>query len=102
MKVVAINDYGVSEMSDAGSGDGLETIPDAPISLENDLSVTSDSIIRLTWQEGASNGDSPVLDYKISYDQSTGNFIQLADGVADLFYQTTVSLTKGQTYSFKV
>lgn len=84
--MIAINDYGVSLVSDAGSGDGLETIPDAPVSLANDPTVTNNSVIRFTWLDGASDGDSAIIDYKITYDLSTGNFVKLIDGVTDKFY----------------
>lgn len=84
--MIAINDYGVSLISEAGSGDGLETVPDSPVALENDPSVTSHSLIRFTWQDGASDGDSAVLDYRVVYDQSTGNFITLAEAVTTRYY----------------
>jgi hypothetical protein len=83
VKVVATNDYGDSLISEAGSGDGLETIADAPVDLLNDPSVTDDSTVRFTWSDGPLDGDSIVLDYRVTYDQSTGNFVTLADGVTD-------------------
>ena len=46
----------------------MEFVPDAPINLQDNVSVTSDSIIGFSWTEGASNGDSPVIDYRITYD----------------------------------
>ena len=36
------------------------------------------------------------------YDQSTGDFLLLQSGVTTEFYMTTIALTKGSTYSFKV
>jgi hypothetical protein len=43
-------------------------VPDAPINLTNDLSVTTDIVIRFTWNAGVSDGGSPVLDFDIYYD----------------------------------
>jgi hypothetical protein len=43
-----------------------------------------------------------VIDYRITYDQSTGNFVTLATGVTALSYTTSVVLTSGRTYQFQV
>lgn len=72
IKVQATNAYGVSEISDPGYNDGVEVIPDAPINLVNHPEITSDSVIGISWSDGLSDGDSPILDYRIVYDQSTG------------------------------
>jgi len=65
---VAINKYGDSLASDEGNGAEMWTNPDAPISLIEDLSGRSLNSIAFTWKEGASNGGSPVIDYRIYYD----------------------------------
>jgi len=61
---------------------------DAPINLQNDFTITSDSIIGFSWSDGLSDGGSPLIDYRILSDQSTGNFIILASGITDKFYTT--------------
>lgn len=81
VNIVATNLYGHSIVSNDGNGALIKLVPDAPVDLVNDLTVTSDSVVRITWSDGVSNGGSSVLDYRISYDQSTGSFIQLATGV---------------------
>lgn len=43
-------------------------MPDAPISLTNDAMTTSDTVIRITWMAGSSDGGSTVLDYTVYYD----------------------------------
>jgi hypothetical protein len=68
VKVVATNAYGDSGLSEAGTSDGMEFVPDAPITLQNDPTITSDTVIGINWTDGASDGDSVVIDYKISYD----------------------------------
>lgn len=45
------------------------SVPDAPIELQNDGSVTSDVEIRLGWSDGVSDGGAPVIDYSVFYDQ---------------------------------
>ena len=77
-------------------------MPDAPINLANDPEKTTDTVIRFTFSEGASNGGASVTSYTIFYDQGGNTFVQLASGVTDLSYQTTVTLTAGTTYVFKV
>ena len=80
-KVSAINYYGESSVSDAGNGATVLYVPSAPVSLVNDLSTTSASVIRITWSDGISTGGSPIIDYRVSYDQSTGNYVTLAQGI---------------------
>ena len=82
----------------------MEFAPDAPTDLQNDLAVTSDTTVGISWRNGASDGGASVIDYRISYDQSVGNYVTLADGLTDSHYSTTssVSLIKGQTYRFRV
>lgn len=71
-KVVAFNYYGDSQSSPEGSGSVIQLVPDAPVNLQNDLSFTSSFTIGLSWEDGVSDGGSSVLDYRITYDQSTG------------------------------
>ena len=42
------------------------SVPDAPLSLANNLFITASGIISLTWTEGLNNGGSPVIDYQVS------------------------------------
>ena len=68
----------------------------------NNPAVTTKSVIGFSWSDGASNGGTNVIDYRITYDQSTGNFITLATGVTAKSYATTVALTSGRTYKFYI
>jgi len=68
IKVQATNYYGASDLSVAGNGARVRLVPDAPVNLSNDLTVTNGAVIRFTWQEGASNGGAPVIDYDVVYD----------------------------------
>ena len=85
-----------------GSGAMIQEVPDAPVNLANDPTTTTDTVIRFTYSEGVLNGGTAVTSYTIFYDQGSNTFVQLASGVTDLFYQTTVTLTAGTTYVFKV
>lgn len=69
--------------------------------MRNEL-ATSRTRLSFTWSTGTSNGGSDVLDYRISYDQGTGSFINLATGVISTSYTTTISITPSATYEFKV
>jgi hypothetical protein len=77
-------------------------VPDAPVSLTNDPSTTIDTVIRFTWSDGASDGGSPVIDYTVYYDQGSDSFVLLENSVTTQYYQTTVTLSPGTTYKFKV
>lgn len=48
------------------------------------------------------NGGVPVLDYDIYYDQATSSWTLLDEAITTKFYQTTITLNPGVTYSFKV
>jgi hypothetical protein len=48
------------------------------------------------------NGGRTVIDYRVSYDQGTGDFVVLADGITAYYFTTETVLTPGVTYSFKV
>jgi hypothetical protein len=43
-------------------------VPEPPVSLANDPSVTTDKVIKFTFSEGASNGGAAVNSYTILYD----------------------------------
>jgi hypothetical protein len=80
-KLISINTYGESIMSEAGNGAVIQLVPEPPINLLNDPTTTSDVVIRFTWDQGLNNGGVPVIDYAVYYDQATGNYILLDDAV---------------------
>jgi len=63
VKVIAINAYGKSDLSSAGNGAKMLLVPDAPVNLLNDAAITSNSVIRFTWSDGASNGGTSIINY---------------------------------------
>lgn len=73
-------------------------VPDAPLTLSNVPSITSGYQIGLTWTEGAYNGGSPVLDYRVSYKAaSETDYLIFASNIAGT--QVTVTgLMPGVTY----
>lgn len=101
-KIVSVNVYGDSVQESTGSGAVIQEVPDAPITLANDAATTTDTLIKFTWSDGASNGGTSVIDYTVYYDQGSSNFVQLESGVTTQYYQTSVTLTPGTTYVFKV
>lgn len=79
---MATNLYGDSPFSPSGSGAIMMTTPDAPINLINDLTVTTRSVIKIMWSSGYSNGGSSIIDYRVSFDQSTGIWVVLQESVS--------------------
>lgn len=68
----------------------------------NDLTRTSSSVIGITWTEGASNGGTPIIDYRVSYKLSSdSSFTYLDNAVATTVFWTG-ALTAGAEYTFKV
>ena len=100
--VVAYNDYGLSADSPIGAQAEIVLVADAPVSPMNNRVVTNKDVIGFTWSNGASNGGETIIDYRITYDQSTGNFVTLATGVLTKSYATTNTLISGRTYKFYI
>lgn len=67
-KVSATNTYGTSTYSLSGNGAVIVTVPDAPVSIQNNEAVTTVNKIGITWSEGYSDGGLSVKDYRISWD----------------------------------
>ena len=44
-------------------------VPDAPVSLSNNLTVTLATQIGLTWLDGASDGGTSISEYELWYDE---------------------------------
>jgi hypothetical protein len=64
--------------------------------------VTLADRIGLTWVAPVFDGGSPVLDYRVWYDNASGgDFIELTTGVTDTSY-TATGLTQGSTYKFRI
>lgn len=59
------------------------------------------SRIGIVWQAGSEDGGTPVLDYRISWDQGTGTWEVRQQGLSTLSY-TASSLDSGTVYSFRV
>ena len=66
--VTASNVYGESNASPIGNGAIIVEVPDAPVSLADNVQYTSDTVIALTWNNGISQGGATIIDYKITYD----------------------------------
>jgi len=58
----------------------------------------------LTWSDGANNNGSPVIDYRISYDQSQSVYVVIGVGVLAKSFVTpsNVMIGPGKTYKFVV
>jgi len=70
--VSAYNIYGWSTTSlPTTTGAIILTVPDAPLTLVNDLAVTFGTTIGLKWTPGASEGGTPVTNYTLWSDQGS-------------------------------
>ena len=82
IKVVAVNEFGDSEMSEEGSGASIVGDPDAPVDLKNQVAITSSSRIGLTWSDGKKDGGSKILSYCVYYANiGDEDFVKIADKI---------------------
>jgi hypothetical protein len=64
--------------------------------------VTSRTAIEFSWSDGESDGGAAVIDYRIMYDQTIDVWAELESNVLGQTYSTTITLTPGRYYKFKV
>jgi len=102
-KIYAYNSIGDSLASTPGNGALIVNVvvPDAPTNVLRDEVQTTTSQIGLTWTDGANNGGSQIIDYRVSFDQGTGNWIVLQTGITTKAYIKT-ALQQGTRYTFRV
>ncbi len=101
IKILARNSFGLSTTYSNEVSIRAASLPDAPISLSNNVPVTTSGVIGLLFSQGAYNGGSPVLDYSISIRVGTNSYIEIATGVALTSY-TATGLTPNSIYSLIV
>lgn len=100
-RVLAINSYGESLESDDGNGGIIITKPDEPVSLAEDISARTQTALQFSWQDGASNGGSTIIDYRVQMAIGDADFALIKTGhIGTSFYIDT--LTSGVMYGFKV
>lgn len=83
VKVTATNFYGDSVESNQGNGAIVLLVPDPPVNLRDNPPVTTAYVAGMLWDDPTSTGGAPIIDYKITYDQSTGVWVTLIDDVTD-------------------
>jgi len=86
--VTGTNLYGESAESLPGSGAIIVRVPSSPVGLADNTAVTDASRIGLTWNNGLNTGGSPIISYRITYDQATGTWVTLATDVLPRSYTT--------------
>lgn len=100
-KIASRNAYGVSETESTVITVLQAQVPNAPINLANDASLTKSDQIGLTWSAGAFDGASAVVDYRVQSDQGTGTWIDLATGVTVTNFKA-IGLNADTVYKFRV
>jgi len=100
-KIESRNTFGYSTLYSNEVTIRAAKLPDAPVSLANNAAVTASGVIGLTWLPGAYDGGSPIIDYRLSYHESSGSFVVLATGVVPASY-TATSLIADTIYTFKI
>jgi hypothetical protein len=78
--------------------------PDAPVNFMENTSLRSFTDLAFTWQDGARNMGSPIIDYEISFAlgiEYDGVFSVFSSNIIGRAY-TATDLISGQMYQFKV
>lgn len=70
------------------------TNPDAPINVQEVVALRAPDTVTLEWLEGASNGGIEILDYRVSYALTTGDFV-IADSSITATQYSVTTLTSG-------
>jgi hypothetical protein len=100
--VVATNIMGDSLTSPAGNGAMITRVPDPPANVVKNTLVSNAVTIGIIWDNGVESGGEPVLDYRVWYDQGTGEWMILDYEILNSQYETDVPLTAGTHYAFRV
>jgi len=64
--------------------------------------VTTSLSLAITWTAPTLNGGTPVIDYRVSWDQGGSTYTVIISGITTTSYSTTATLTAGTVYKFKV
>lgn len=101
VKLTATNIQGTTPESPVGNGATILTFPDSPINFQNVPTITNGYQIGLTWTKGVGEGGTPVIDYRVWYDQAANNWKVLQSNIVATSL-TVTTLTMGTEYKFKV
>lgn len=101
-RVQAFNSYGDSYVSNGGAGAFIYTNPDPPKNLRLDPTWTRTSTqLKFEWDNGLENGGTPIVSYRIYYDQGVGVWTLLVEEVFNKYYLQG-GLAFGKTYKFRI
>lgn len=99
-RITAVNVVGPSTPSNVTPGVTPKTVPDAPL-IAN--AVPGNRLVNLSWAAPASNGGSPITDYKIQFRAiSGGDWSIFNDTQSANTTGTITGLTNGVSYVFRV
>jgi hypothetical protein len=75
-RITATNVKGASSASTDGNGAAIISAPDAPVSLQEDLTQRTVSTLGLQWQVGDSDGGSAIIDFTATIKLQDGTLVQ--------------------------
>jgi hypothetical protein len=93
---------GPSITSAAGNGAVISRRPDPPSSFNADDGISNAVVIGMHWDEPTETGGLEILDYRLWFDQGTGDWDILDYGITETSYITSVPLVAGTTYVFRL
>jgi hypothetical protein len=87
--VVCYNGVGESPNSNVGNGATVvvSSVTDAPVDVARSTIISLDKTsISIVWADGAFDGNQPILDYRVSFDQGSGVWAISGIGITTLSY----------------
>ena len=103
--VIATNVVGDSSDSSTLAGIVAATVPTVPLNLiRNGLVTPTDTSITISWDVPASNGGTPITNYKVYWDIGAGGLpaTLLTTTSSTTKFYTATGLTRARNYIFKV
>jgi len=98
-RVAAINAAGAGAYSANSSSYTPRTTPGSPTNL---VATRGNSSVSLTWASPASNGGSPITDYRIQYSTNGSTWTTFSDGWSPSTSAVVTDLLNGTAYMFRV
>jgi hypothetical protein len=66
--------------------------------------LSSREVVAFSWSKGTGTGGSGIIDYRVSFDQGTGDFTVIGDTFTSTYFTTTAlqNIESGEEYQFYV
>ena len=81
---------------------GSDKVPDAPLNLERDNTLTDQTQVSFSWDAPEDDGGESVSDYQIQLSAGTDDYKDIEDSWSKTKYTYKDDINSGDTYTFRV